>query len=143
MLDVVISGSGPAGAYASYLCAKAGLDVVLLERCEIPRAKCCAGGIMERALKLLDFEIPQDVIEQELSGFHVHLASHRYECKAPARLGVSVRRERFDQFMTKCRAHSEYYALVNRGGEGQGRIHHILRYVGIAFLGPSGRSEQP
>jgi len=97
--DVVVSGSGPAGAYTSYLCAKAGLEVVLLERYDPPRAKCCAGGVMERALRLLGFELPQGLIERELWGFHLHLAGRRYRCKAPARLGVTVRRERFDRFI--------------------------------------------
>jgi geranylgeranyl diphosphate/geranylgeranyl-bacteriochlorophyllide a reductase len=73
--------------------------VALLERFDAPRAKCCAGGVLERALKLLDFELPQAIIERELQGFHLQLAGHRYGCRAPARLGVTVRRKRFDQFI--------------------------------------------
>lgn len=51
--DVAIIGSGPAGGMAAIQCAKAGLDVVLFEKEELPRRKVCAGGIVKRAIDLL------------------------------------------------------------------------------------------
>ncbi|WP_219632778.1 NAD(P)-binding protein [Haloechinothrix aidingensis] len=49
--DVV--GSGPAGASAAYVAAKAGINVLLLERSELPRYKTCGGGIIGTSERLL------------------------------------------------------------------------------------------
>jgi geranylgeranyl reductase family protein len=43
--DVVIAGAGPSGATAAYYCAKAGLDVVLIDKDRFPRKKPCGGGL--------------------------------------------------------------------------------------------------
>ena len=73
MYDVLVSGAGPSGSYASYLLAKRGYKVVLIERKHLPRAKCCAGGVMQRALGLLDFQLPDEVIERKVTGVNVVL----------------------------------------------------------------------
>ncbi|MDQ6648694.1 MAG: geranylgeranyl reductase family protein [Actinomycetota bacterium] len=44
--DVVVVGAGPAGAAAARAAAAAGARTVLLERAEIPRYKCCGGGLV-------------------------------------------------------------------------------------------------
>lgn len=51
--DVVVVGSGPAGASAAYVAAKAGMNVLLLERSELPRYKTCGGGIIGTSERLL------------------------------------------------------------------------------------------
>jgi digeranylgeranylglycerophospholipid reductase len=43
--DIVIAGAGPAGATAAYYCAKAGLDVLLMDKSRFPRQKACGGGL--------------------------------------------------------------------------------------------------
>ena len=35
--DVIVVGAGPAGAATAYHCARAGLDVLLLEKASFPR----------------------------------------------------------------------------------------------------------
>lgn len=45
-VDVIIVGAGPAGLTAAFVLAKAGLDVVVLERGEYPGAKNMMGGIL-------------------------------------------------------------------------------------------------
>ena len=57
--DVIVVGAGPAGATLAYELAKAGIDVLVLEKERLPRYKCCAGGVTSRAAKLLDFDISQ------------------------------------------------------------------------------------
>ena len=44
--DVAIVGAGPAGATAAYLLAKAGLQVVVIERGEYPGSKNVSGGLI-------------------------------------------------------------------------------------------------
>ena len=55
--DVIVVGSGPAGATLAYELAKRGIGVLVLEKEKLPRYKCCAGGITSKAAKLLDFDI--------------------------------------------------------------------------------------
>lgn len=46
--DVIVVGAGPAGTSCAYACAKAGLDVLLIERGEYPGAKNVMGGVLYR-----------------------------------------------------------------------------------------------
>ncbi len=58
--DVIIIGSGPAGAMAAIESAKAGLQTALIEKEALPRRKVCAGGLVKRTLQLLpeDLDFP-------------------------------------------------------------------------------------
>ena len=47
--DVAVVGTGPAGATASRVLARAGASVLLLEQAELPRYKPCGGGLVGRA----------------------------------------------------------------------------------------------
>ena len=51
--DVVVVGAGPGGSTAAYHLAKAGVDVLLLEKSEFPREKVCGDGLTPRAVKQL------------------------------------------------------------------------------------------
>jgi len=44
--DVIVVGAGPAGLTAAYLLAKAGLEVVVIERGDFPGAKNVMGGVL-------------------------------------------------------------------------------------------------
>ncbi|MGZ4622936.1 MAG: geranylgeranyl reductase family protein [Blastococcus sp.] len=52
--DVVVVGAGPAGSSAAYWLAKAGLDVVVLEKARFPREKVCGDGLTPRGVKALE-----------------------------------------------------------------------------------------
>jgi geranylgeranyl reductase family protein len=51
--DVIVVGAGPAGATAAFHLARAGLDVLLLEKSRFPREKVCGDGLTPRAVKQL------------------------------------------------------------------------------------------
>jgi len=51
--DVVVVGAGPAGSSAAYFLAKRGLDVILLEKNELPRDKTCGDGLGPRSIEML------------------------------------------------------------------------------------------
>ncbi|MEA2704826.1 MAG: hypothetical protein QOD63_2771, partial [Actinomycetota bacterium] len=47
-------GGGPAGAAAAILLARAGRDVVLVDKAVFPRDKCCGDGLTAAALRELE-----------------------------------------------------------------------------------------
>ncbi len=51
--DVIVVGAGPSGSTTAYHLAKAGLDVLLLEKTALPREKVCGDGLTPRAVKQL------------------------------------------------------------------------------------------
>ena len=62
--DVIVVGAGPGGASAAYHLARAGLDVLLLEKSTFPREKVCGDGLTPRAVKqLVGMGIPLDPVD--------------------------------------------------------------------------------
>lgn len=53
-VDVLVIGAGPAGASAGYWLAKAGHDVLIVEKKIFPRDKTCGDGLTPRAVHQLD-----------------------------------------------------------------------------------------
>jgi menaquinone-9 beta-reductase len=51
--DVLVVGGGPAGAACAYWLARAGHDVLVLERKSFPREKTCGDGLTPRAVRQL------------------------------------------------------------------------------------------
>jgi menaquinone-9 beta-reductase len=51
--DVIVVGAGPAGATTAYYLARAGLDVLMLEKAAFPRDKVCGDGLTPRAVRQL------------------------------------------------------------------------------------------
>ncbi|WP_139492414.1 FAD-dependent oxidoreductase [Brevibacillus dissolubilis] len=55
--DVIVVGAGPAGTACAYTLAKAGVNVLLIERGEYPGSKNVMGGVLYR--KMMDDIIPE------------------------------------------------------------------------------------
>lgn len=52
--DVIVVGAGPAGASTATYLARAGLDVLVLDRARFPRSKPCAECLSPQASRILD-----------------------------------------------------------------------------------------
>ncbi len=60
--DVLIVGSGPAGALLGYLLARSSVKVLIIEKATLPRYKPCGGGLTKKALRNIPFDI-SEIIE--------------------------------------------------------------------------------
>ncbi len=99
--DAIVVGAGPAGSTAAYRLAKAGADVLLLDRARFPRDKPCGGGVTGRAARLLPFSI-EPVVEHVVSAVDMRL---RYGKTLARGNGVPLvymtQRKRLDQFLVQ------------------------------------------
>ncbi len=103
--DVVVVGAGPAGSTTANVCAKAGLDVLLLDKAVFPRVKPCGGGISNRTLRLLRIigvNCPESLIERKILGFQlVGPDLHSVFIHSNSPLGCTVIRSKFDHFLVQ------------------------------------------
>jgi len=51
--EVIVVGAGPAGSAAACYLARAGVDVLVLEKAQFPREKVCGDGLTPRAVRAL------------------------------------------------------------------------------------------
>jgi geranylgeranyl reductase family protein len=99
--DVIIVGSGPAGATLAYELANSGVAVVVIDKAIFPRPKCCGGGVTIKASTLLG-EIPDDVTEDSISGAMFNISGiNLYDGDFNNTLIHTVNREKFDHFLVQ------------------------------------------
>jgi geranylgeranyl reductase family protein len=72
--EVIVVGGGPAGASTAHFLARAGLDVLLLDRAKFPRDKICAEYLSPQASRILSEMNVLDEIERTCPA---HLAGMR------------------------------------------------------------------
>jgi len=99
MYDLIIVGGGPSGASAGRTAGKLGLNTLLLEKEEFPRYKACGGGLSEHAISYLDFELPHDIIEREITGAKVVFKEQLINANRDYRLSILVSRDKFDNLL--------------------------------------------
>lgn len=96
--DVVICGAGPAGAYAAYLLAQQGLDVVLVDKASFPREKPCGGAMSRKALGLVEFDLAP-VVERRVTGAWLAYRGRAVRRDAGGLVAAMTRREALDAFL--------------------------------------------
>jgi geranylgeranyl reductase family protein len=106
--QLLVIGGGPGGAATAYWAARAGLDVIVVERKHFPREKTCGDGLTPRAVKqLVDMGLAD-----ELTGHHRYLGlrtlAHGKTLEMPwpehpvyPSHGYVVRRSDLDTFVAK------------------------------------------
>ena len=109
--DCVVVGGGPAGSTTALQLARAGFDVVLLERHEFPRAKPCGDCISPQANLLLDelglLTAVQGLQPARLAGWRIHGARGDsftarfcdYTNNPQVMHGIAISRARLDEVL--------------------------------------------
>jgi len=98
--DVVIIGSGPAGALAALELAKSNISVAILDKAKLPRYKTCGGGLAYRGIKLLDFDL-DSVIERKFKSITIAMTDSNIHFKVTRDVPIvsMVMRDKFDNFL--------------------------------------------
>ena len=105
--DVIIVGAGPAGAMAALKLAKNKTDVLLVERCKMPRNKTCTGMIDIESITIINEEVgafPKGlcVWPYEYRGFRYKMAKGApiiHMGIDPNEVCYSVKRRDFDHWL--------------------------------------------
>src|SRR5688572_29008931 len=106
--DVLVVGGGPAGASTAYWLARAGHDVIVVERKDFPREKTCGDGLTPRAVKALhDMGLADKLTEfHRFDGLRARAHGITLELDWPTHpvwpsYGYVVRRRDLDQFVAE------------------------------------------
>ncbi len=101
MHDVIIVGTGPAGAVLAYLLAKRGLDVVILERATLPRYKSCGGGVTWKAMQNLPFDASAVFEHKAVGGIVTYAGQQLLKVEVGWPVAWLVMRDRFDHYLVQ------------------------------------------
>lgn len=99
MLDCIIVGGGPAGSSAAYHLAKAGREVLLLEKSALPRYKPCSGAVSPSVAQWFDFDFSPAIDSQVTRVRYTWKLGDAIDARLETEPIWSVRREVFDQFL--------------------------------------------
>ena len=98
--DVIVVGAGPCGSTAAYEIAKAGYDVVLLERYQTPgELNSCGGGLGHFLIK--KFDLPEHILHKRVRSVKLDLGWMQKTYRADEPIYVSVKRTEFDPFLAE------------------------------------------
>lgn len=139
--EVLVVGGGPAGASIGWHLARAGADVLIVDRARFPRAKPCAEYVSPEGSRILEAMGALDILERRaagLTGMVVHAPSgERIHGEFVARhgfrgfrdRGLGVRREILDTvLLARARAAG---ADVLEGAKVEGLLEDGGRTVGV------------
>lgn len=103
--EVLIVGGGPAGSACAWKLRQHGVDVVLLDRCDFPRDKVCAGWITPPILQSLQIDVEDYAAGRVFQPFTSFVAglmggrSIRTDYGRPVSYGI--RRCEFDDYLLR------------------------------------------
>ena len=99
--DVLIVGAGPSGSLLGYLLARRGFHVTIIDKAAFPRDKVCGGGLSNKAIGLLPFDVGP-VVQRRVTGAFLTYRNQETVVKdLGERGGALVLRSEFDDFLLK------------------------------------------
>ena len=135
--DVIVVGAGPAGSSTAIHLAKAGLDVLLLEKASFPREKVCGDGLTPRAIRELAYlGIDANHLGWKRNrGLRIHVDRVQYllpwpELTSFPSFGMTCRRSVFDQYLADQAAQAGVKVLTSTNVQSplmtRGRISGVM-----------------
>jgi geranylgeranyl reductase family protein len=97
--DAIVVGAGPAGSHLSYLLARTGRRVALIDKQRFPRDKVCGGGVSRKAIALLDVDIAPVVHHWITAAFLTFKNRSAVFKDLHSVAGCTVLRDEFDQLL--------------------------------------------
>ncbi len=123
--QIIIVGAGPAGITAAYVLAKAGKEVILVERGAYPGAKNVFGGILYTTVlnRLIPNFWEEAPVERHIKGIQLYLISETNALsigveseehnKPPYNNSFTVSRAKFDQWYAKKAEEAGAFLITN------------------------------
>lgn len=103
--DVLIVGGGPAGSSCAWRLARAGLDVVVLDRARFPRDKVCAGWVTPAVVETLGIDLEEYArgrTLQPITGFRTSVMGRgEVLSRYPGVVSYGIRRCEFDEYLLR------------------------------------------
>ena len=103
MYDVIVIGAGPCGCIAARTLSKSGLNVLLLEKCKLPRYKSCSGILIEKSMRFIEQQfgcgVPQSVTCMPVDNrgmIFTDDVGHEYRFTSK---GLNIWRDKFDYWL--------------------------------------------
>ena len=136
--EVIVVGAGPSGCTLAYELAKAGIQVLVIEKQKLPRYKCCAGGLTARAVKALPLEIG-DLVEDRVTRIEVQFRDEGHFCGDSDQAFIyTIRRDKFDYALAR---KAEDAGAVILQGQPVLHVDNTSRFVEITTPENSFRSQ--
>jgi len=103
--DVLVVGGGPAGSSCAWRLARAGLDVVVLDRARFPRDKVCAGWVTPAVVQGLGLDLDDYAAGrtlQPITGFRTSVMGRgEVLTRYPRPVSYGIRRCEFDLYLLR------------------------------------------
>lgn len=116
--DVAIIGAGPSGCITAMLCAKAGIDTLLIEKKALPRFKVCGGGLTIKSINILrDINcFDEKSIDRFCYSVQVHLpkSGEKFIINSGHEYMAIVERSTFDKYLAN---QAEKSGVILKEGE--------------------------
>ena len=123
MFDCIIVGGGPAGSSAAYHLAKAGREVLVLEKAALPRYRPCSGAVSPSVADWFDFDFSPAIDGKVRRVRYTWKLGDAIDAELETDPIWTVRRDVFDQFLIE--------QAVAQGAQLKDRV----GVTGIEFLG--------
>ena len=95
--ETIIVGAGPAGCAAAFDLAVAGRKTLLIDKCEFPRLKPCAGALTTKTVNVLPFDVGP-VVRRTCSEMKLSLKDVNRTFTNHQPIAAMTVRQEFDQF---------------------------------------------
>ena len=99
VFDAIVVGLGPAGSSAAYTLAKAGHDVLALDKDRFPRYKSCGGCMSVKVPAMLGFSVAEAVEDTVLGAVFTYKSARPVEILSKRPVGHNVMRDKFDALL--------------------------------------------